>query len=45
MCEMIKCASLFEIVNMCILACEIFAKMPFFGSGPTLSPPNLIIVG
>ena len=34
-----KKKSLFEIVKMGILACEICPKMTFLGPGPTLGPP------
>ena len=42
---MCKISSLFEIVNMGILACEIWPNLTFLDPGPTLSPTYLIIVG
>ena len=41
---MCKILSLFEIVNVGILACEICPKMTLLGPGPTLGPTYLIIV-
>ena len=38
-----KISTLFEIVNMGVLACEICPKMIFLGPGPTLGPPYLIL--
>ena len=42
---MCKISSLFEIVNMGILACEICPNLTFLDPGPTLGPTYLIIVG
>ena len=42
---MCKISSLFDIVNMGILACEICPKMTFLDPGLTLGPTHLIIVG
>ena len=42
---MCKISSLFEIVNMAILACEICPNLTFLDPGPTLGPTYLIIVG
>ena len=41
---MCKISSLFETVNMGVLAWEICLKMTFLGPGPTLGLANLIIV-
>ena len=40
-----KISSLFDIVNMGILACEICPKMTFLDPWLTLGPTYLIIVG
>ena len=40
-----KISSLFEIVNMGILACEMYPNLTFLDPGPTLGPIYLIIVG
>ena len=42
---MCKISSLFEIVNMGILACEICANLIFLDPRPTLGQTYLIIVG
>ena len=42
---MCKIASLFKIVNIGILACEICRNLKFLDQGPTLGPIYLIIVG
>ena len=42
---MCKISSLFEIVNIGILACEICPNLTFLEPGPTLGPTYLIIVG
>ena len=41
---MCKISSLFEIVDMGVLACKICPEMIFLGPGPTLGSPYLIIV-
>ena len=40
-----KISSLFEIVNMGILACEMYPNLTFLDPGPTLGPIYLITVG
>ena len=42
---MCKISSLFEIVYMGILACQICPNLTFLDLGPTLGPTYLIIVG
>ena len=42
---MCKISSVFDIVNMGILACEIFPKMTFLDPRLTLGPTYLSIVG
>ena len=42
---MCKISSLFEIINMVILACEICPNLTFLDPGPTLGSTYLIIVG
>ena len=42
---MCKISSLFETVNMGILACKIWPNLSFLGPGPTLGPTYLTIVG
>ena len=42
---MCKISSLFEVVNMVILACKICPSLTFLDPGPTLGSTYLIIVG